>query len=162
MENSKPVKILKEEFGFDDAFNYKYETDWDAALSKYFPKGIDIYFENVGGQMLETVLNHINMNARIPLSGMISQYNQNWKKGYGMKNLINLVEKCGNMQGFVVLDYIHYMEEFVKEMVEYMQQSKIKYKYDVKQGIESYLEAFNSLFNGGNTGKALVQLSPDQ
>ncbi|KAH9318773.1 hypothetical protein KI387_020542, partial [Taxus chinensis] len=70
------VKMVKEEFGFDDAFNYNSETDWDATLARYFPKGIDIYFDNVGGKMLESVLLHINMNARIPICGMLSQYNQ--------------------------------------------------------------------------------------
>uniref|UniRef100_A0A803L665 Enoyl reductase (ER) domain-containing protein n=1 Tax=Chenopodium quinoa TaxID=63459 RepID=A0A803L665_CHEQI len=74
------VRLLKEEFGFDDAFNYKKETDLDAALSKYFPNGIDIYFENVGGRTLEAVLNHVNTYARIPLCGMISQYNKGTKE----------------------------------------------------------------------------------
>ncbi|KAH9318782.1 hypothetical protein KI387_020551, partial [Taxus chinensis] len=68
------AKMVKEEFGFDDVFNYNSEPDWDATLARYFPKGIDIYFDNVGGKMLESVLNHINMNARIPVCGMISQY----------------------------------------------------------------------------------------
>ncbi|GLJ22395.1 hypothetical protein SUGI_0421550 [Cryptomeria japonica] len=158
--SDQKVKMLKEEFGFDDAFNYKTQTDWDAALSKYFPKGIDIYFENVGGKMLETVLNHINMKARIPLCGMISQYNQDWKESYGVRNLINLVGKSGKMQGFTVVEYFHCMEEFVKEVGGYMQQGKIKYREDVHVGIESFLEAFNSLFSGGNIGKTLVQLTP--
>ncbi|PKI68591.1 hypothetical protein CRG98_010995 [Punica granatum] len=69
------VKLIKEEFGYDDGFNYNKETDFDAALSKYFPDGIDLYFDNVGGKMLEAVLNHINPHARISLCGMISQYN---------------------------------------------------------------------------------------
>uniref|UniRef100_A0A0D6QZ62 Alcohol dehydrogenase-like C-terminal domain-containing protein n=1 Tax=Araucaria cunninghamii TaxID=56994 RepID=A0A0D6QZ62_ARACU len=154
------VQMLKEEFGFDDAFNYKSETDWDAALSKYFPRGIDIYFENVGGRMLEAVLNHINVNARIPVCGMISQYNQNWKQRYGVRNLLNLVGKCGKMQGFMVGRYLHRMQEFTEEMGGYMKEGKIKYKEDVMQGLESYAEAFNSLFRGGNTGKVLIQVSP--
>ncbi|KAH9318786.1 hypothetical protein KI387_020555, partial [Taxus chinensis] len=156
------VKMLKEEFGFDDAFNYKSETDWDAALSKCFPKGIDIYFDNVGGKMLEAVLNHINMNARIPICGMISQYNQDWKESYGVRNLINLVGKCGKMQGFLTSQYMHCMEGFVEEMGGYMKEGKIKYREEVTHGIESFLEAFNSLFSGGNMGKALVQLTPNQ
>ncbi|XP_057822946.1 uncharacterized protein LOC131035288 isoform X1 [Cryptomeria japonica] len=159
--SDQKVKMLKEEFGFDDAFNYKSETDLDATLSKYFPRGIDIYFENVGGQMLEAVLNHINMNARIPLCGMISQYNQDWKESYGVRNIFTLVGKCGKMQGFLVHQHLHRMEEFVKEVGGYMQQGKIKFREDVTQGIENFLEAFNSLFSGGNTGKALVQLTAD-
>lgn len=68
------VKLLKEECGYDDAFNYCIETDYDAALTKYFPDGIDVYFDNVGGKMLEAVLNHVNQGARIALCGMISEY----------------------------------------------------------------------------------------
>ncbi|XP_057822118.2 2-alkenal reductase (NADP(+)-dependent)-like [Cryptomeria japonica] len=159
--SDQKVKMLKEEFGFDDAFNYKSETDLDAALSKYFPRGIDIYFENVGGKMLEAVLNHININARIPVCGMISQYNQEWEKCYGVRNLVNLVGKCAKMQGFLGGMFLNRSEEFIKEMGGYMQQGKIKYKEDVKHGIEIFLEAFNSLFSGGNTGKVLVQLTPN-
>ncbi|XP_039686100.1 2-alkenal reductase (NADP(+)-dependent) isoform X2 [Medicago truncatula] len=70
------VNLIKEEFGYDDGFNYNAESDFDAALSKYFPDGIDVYLDNVGGKMLEAVLNHVNKYARIPLCGMISQYNQ--------------------------------------------------------------------------------------
>nr|XP_027187308.1 2-alkenal reductase (NADP(+)-dependent)-like isoform X2 [Cicer arietinum] len=70
------VKLIKEEFGYDDGFNYNSESDFDAALTKYFPDGIDVYLDNVGGKMLEAVLNHVNKYARIPLCGMISQYNK--------------------------------------------------------------------------------------
>ncbi|GLT73357.1 hypothetical protein SLA2020_452230 [Shorea laevis] len=82
--SDEKVKLIKEEFGYDDAFNYKKETDLDAALSKYFPDGIDVYFDNVGGEMLEAVLNHVNKQARIPVCGMISQYKKIWteREGY--------------------------------------------------------------------------------
>uniref|UniRef100_A0A0D6QVZ8 Enoyl reductase (ER) domain-containing protein n=1 Tax=Araucaria cunninghamii TaxID=56994 RepID=A0A0D6QVZ8_ARACU len=156
--SNEKVKVLKEEFGFDDAFNYKAETDWDAALTKYFPKGIDIYFENVGGHMLEAVLNHINLNARIPVCGMISQYNENWKQHYGVRNLLNLVGKCAKMQGFTVRHYLDHMDQFREEMIGYIKEGKIKYSVDVKQGIDSFLEAFNSMLGGKNIGKTLLQL----
>ncbi|KAH9318793.1 hypothetical protein KI387_020562, partial [Taxus chinensis] len=144
--SDEKVKILKEEFGFDDAFNYKSETDWDAALTKYFPTGIDIYFENVGGRMLEAVLNHINTNARIPVCGMISQYNEDWKQTYGVRNLLNLVGKSAKMQGFIVAHYVDHMDQFREEMIGYLKQGKLKYRVDAKQGVDSFLEAFNSMF----------------
>ncbi|GLJ21108.1 hypothetical protein SUGI_0385840 [Cryptomeria japonica] len=156
--SDEKVKVLKEEFGFDDAFNYKSETDWDAALSKYFPTGIDIYFENVGGRMLEAVLNHINMNARIPVCGMISQYNEDWKQTYGVRNLLNLVVRCAKMQGFIVGHHLDHMDQFREEMISYTKQGKLKYRVDIKQGIDSFLEAFNSMFSGKNIGKTVVQL----
>eukprot|EP01018_Ginkgo_biloba_P009154 Gb_23108 [translate_table: standard] len=156
----QPVRLLKEEFGFDEAFNYKADTDWDAVLSRYFPKGIDIYFDNVGGRMLEAALNHININARIPLCGMISQYNEEWKQRYGVRNLLNLVGKCAKMQGFMMAHYLNRMKEFTEEMAVYVKEGKIKYREDVREGMESFLDAFNSMFRGGNIGKTLIRLSP--
>lgn len=158
--SDQKVKLLKEEFGFDDAFNYKSETDWDAALTRHFPRGIDIYFDNVGGRMLETVLNHINMKARIPLCGMISQYNQEWKQSFGVRNLLNLVGKCAKMEGFLCSKYFDRMGEFSEEMTGYIKEGKIKYKEDVKEGLESFLDAFNSMFSGENIGKPVIHLTP--
>nr|ABR16193.1 unknown [Picea sitchensis] len=160
--SDQKVKLLKEEFGFDDAFNYKSETDWDAALARYFPRGIDIYFDNVGGRMLEAVLNNINMKARIPLCGMISQYNQEWKQRFGVRNLLNLVGKCVKMEGFMCGQYLHRMGEFLEEMTGYIKEGKLKYKEDVKEGLDSFLEAFNSMFSGDNLGKPVIYLGPPQ
>eukprot|EP01018_Ginkgo_biloba_P009014 Gb_37324 [translate_table: standard] len=159
--SDEKVRLLKEEFGFDEAFNYKAETDWDATLTRYFPEGIDIYFDNVGGRMLEAALNHINLNARIPLCGMISQYNEDLKQSYGVRNLLNLVGKCAKMQGFRASYYLTHMNEFREEMTGYMKQGKLKYKEDVIQGIDNFLEALNFMFSGGNTGKTLVRISHD-
>jgi len=157
--SDQKVKLLKE-FGFDDAFNYKSETDWNAALTRYFPKGIDIYFYNVGGGMLEAVLNHINMKARIPVCGMISQYNQEWKQRFGVRNLLNLVGKCAKMEGFLIRQHFHHMGEFLEEMTGYIKEGKIKYKEDVREGLESFLEAFSSMFSGENFGKPVIHLRP--
>eukprot|EP01018_Ginkgo_biloba_P009019 Gb_37323 [translate_table: standard] len=159
--SDEKVRLLKEEFGLDEAFNYKAETDWDAALTRYFPEGIDIFFDNVGGRMLEAALNHINLNARIPLCGMISQYNEDLKQSYGVRNLLNLVGKCAKMQGFRASYYLTHMNEFREEMTGYMKQGKLKYKEDVIQGIDNFLEALNFMFSGGNTGKTLVRISHD-
>jgi NADPH-dependent curcumin reductase CurA len=82
------VKLLKETFGYDEAFNYKDEPDLNKALQKYCPRGIDVYFENVGGAMLEAVLQNVNVHARIPVCGMISQYNL--EEGEGIKGLIQV------------------------------------------------------------------------
>nr|XP_009763614.1 PREDICTED: (+)-pulegone reductase-like [Nicotiana sylvestris] len=92
------VKLLKEECGYDDAFNYRVETDYDA---RYFPNGIDVYFDNVGGKMLEAVLNHVNHGARIALCGMISEYNKVWTKREGVRNLLNMMGKEVMMKGFM-------------------------------------------------------------
>ncbi|XXG69120.1 hypothetical protein AAC387_Pa06g2062 [Persea americana] len=153
------LNLLKEEFGYDDAFNYKRETDFDAALSKYCPNGIDIYFDNVGGKMLEAVLNHVNKHARIPLCGMISQYNQVWSNREGVRNLLNLVGKEVKMEGFIVGSHNHRRGEFAAEIEGYIKQGKIKSKHQIYNGIDSFLEALASIFSSSNVGKVILQLS---
>ncbi|XP_021765580.1 2-alkenal reductase (NADP(+)-dependent)-like [Chenopodium quinoa] len=152
------VRLLKEEFGFDDAFNYKKETDLDAALSKYFPNGIDIYFENVGGRTLEAVLNHVNTYARIPLCGMISQYNKVWTEREGVRNLLNMVGKEVHMQGFMLRSYLHQFKEFATEMGGYLKEQKLSSKLKTNKGIESFLDSIASLFTSSNSGKVVIQV----
>ncbi|XP_030533272.1 (+)-pulegone reductase-like [Rhodamnia argentea] len=153
------VKLLKEEIGYDDVFNYNVETDYDAALSKYFPDGIDIYLDNVGGRMLEAVLNHLNTRARIPLCGMISQYNQVWTERFGVRNLLNMVGKEARMEGFM-LDWNRF-GEFAEEMAGYIKQRKIVTKHEIYRGTESFLESIQSLFASSNAGKVIIQASED-
>ncbi|KAH7844490.1 hypothetical protein Vadar_028597 [Vaccinium darrowii] len=156
--SDEKVKLLKEEFGYDDAFNYNKETDFDAALSKYFPNGIDIYFENVGGKMLEAVLNHVNHGARIPVCGMISQYNKRWTEREGVRNLLNIVGKEVKMQGFLLGSYFDRFGDFMEEMVGHVKQGKIHSKHKIYNGIESFLESFASLFSSSNSGKVVIQV----
>ncbi|CAK8535515.1 unnamed protein product [Lathyrus sativus] len=152
------VKLIKEEFGYDDAFNYNIETDYDAALSKYFPDGIDVYLDNVGGKMLEAVLNHVNKRAKIPLCGMISQYNKVWTEREGVRSLLNLVGKEVRMEGFMLESYWHRFGDFAKDMERYIQEGKVKSKTKINIGIESFLESFNSLFSSSKIGKVVVQV----
>lgn len=99
------VNLLKDKFGYDDAFNYKDEPDLKAALKRYFPNGIDMYFENVGGRMLDAVLVNMRKRGRIVTCGMISQYNLEIPEG--VQNLFNLVSKSIRMEGFLCTDYTH-------------------------------------------------------
>lgn len=157
--SDEKVKYLKEELGFDDAFNYKKEQDWDAALSRCFPDGIDIYFENVGGRMLEDVLNHMNNNGRIPVSGMISQYEKVRGEEYGVRNLFKLVEKNIRMEGFLVMKYFDKMPQFIQEVSSYIKDGKIKPKEHIVNGFENLPHAFIGLLKGDNIGKALVHVA---
>ncbi|GAU17114.1 hypothetical protein TSUD_106130 [Trifolium subterraneum] len=153
------VKLIKEEFGYDDGFNYNTETDFDAALSKsYFPDGIDVYLDNVGGKMLEAVLNHVNKHARIPLCGMISQYNKVWTEREGVRNLLNMVGKQVRMEGFMLESYWHRFGDFAKDMERYIQEGKVKSKNKINVGIEGFLDSLNSLFSSSNIGKVVVQV----
>ncbi|KAI5340318.1 PREDICTED: 2-alkenal reductase [Prunus dulcis] len=156
--SDEKVRLLKEEFGYDDAFNYHTETDFDAALSNYFPNGIDVYLDNVGGKMLEAVLNHVNKNAKIPLCGMISGYNKVWTEREGVRNLLNLIGKEVNMQGFMVGSYLHRFGDFAKDMESHLKQGKIGSKLKIFHGIETFLESLGSLFTSSNVGKVIVQV----
>ncbi|KAI4378273.1 hypothetical protein MLD38_015773 [Melastoma candidum] len=153
------VGLLKREFGYDDAFNYKEEADYDAALSKYFPDGIDVYVDNVGGRMLEAVLNHVNPHGRIPLCGMISQYNQVWTEREGVRNLLNAVGKQVRLEGFMLGSYFDRWGEFTTQMGNYLKEGKIKSKNKTYVGIEGFLESLQSLFSSSNTGKVILQVS---
>ncbi|XP_061336657.1 2-alkenal reductase (NADP(+)-dependent)-like [Gastrolobium bilobum] len=156
--SDEKVKLIKEEFGYDDGFNYNKEADFDAALSKYFPDGIDVYLDNVGGKMLEAVLNHVNKCARIPLCGMISQYNKVWTEREGVRNLLNMVGKEVRMEGFVVETYLTRIGDFSKEMEGYIKEGKVKSKNKINIGIESFLDSFSSLFSSSNIGKVVIQV----
>ncbi|XP_021822911.1 NADPH-dependent oxidoreductase 2-alkenal reductase-like [Prunus avium] len=148
------VRLIKEEFGYDDAFNYHKEIDFDAALSKYFPNGIDVYLDNVGGRMLEAVLNHVNKHAKIPLCGMIPEYNrvikfvQVWTEREGVRNLLNLVGKEVHMQGFMLGSYMDRFGDFAKEMDGHLKQGKIGSKLKIFHGIDKFLDSLGSLFTG--------------
>ncbi|KAJ6849303.1 polygalacturonase-like [Iris pallida] len=153
------VNLLKEELNFDDAFNYNKETDFDVALSKYFPDGIDVYFENVGGEMLEAVLNHVNKRARIPLCGMISQYNQVWTERQGIRNLLNMVGKDVKMEGFMIGSYIHHFGDFAEDIEGYIREGKLVSKFKMNNGIESFLPSLVSLFSSSNVGKVIIEVN---
>ncbi|XP_004289171.1 PREDICTED: NADP-dependent alkenal double bond reductase P1-like isoform X2 [Fragaria vesca subsp. vesca] len=156
--SDEKVRLIKEEFGYDDAFNYHTETDYDAALSKYFPNGIDVYLDNVGGEMLEAVLNHVNRHAKIPLCGMISEYNKVWTERKGVRNLLNLVGKEVKMQGFLLGSYLDRFGDFAKEMESHLKERKINSKLKIVHGIDKFLESLGSLFTSSNIGKVVIQV----
>uniref|UniRef100_A0A5B7BVA4 Putative 2-alkenal reductase (NADP(+)-dependent) n=1 Tax=Davidia involucrata TaxID=16924 RepID=A0A5B7BVA4_DAVIN len=148
------VDLLKKKFGFDEAFNYKEEQDLVAALKRYFPDGIDIYFENVGGKMLDAVLLNMRNHGRIAACGMISQYNL--EQPEGVHNLLCLVTKRVRMEGFVVFDYLHLYQKFLDMVLPYIKKGKITYVEDIAEGLESGPAALVGLFSGLNVGKQVV------
>ncbi|XP_065875106.1 2-alkenal reductase (NADP(+)-dependent) isoform X2 [Euphorbia lathyris] len=111
---SQKVDLLKEKLGFDDAFNYKEEPDLDAALKRYFPEGIDIYFDNVGGDMLDAALLNMRVHGRIAVCGMISV--QSLSAAEGIHNLFNLISKRIKMQGFLQSDYLDLYPKFLEHV----------------------------------------------
>uniref|UniRef100_A0A2N9HWW5 Alcohol dehydrogenase-like C-terminal domain-containing protein n=1 Tax=Fagus sylvatica TaxID=28930 RepID=A0A2N9HWW5_FAGSY len=152
--SKEKVDLLKNKFRFDDAFNYKEEPDLNAALKRYFPEGIDIYFENVGGKMLDAVLLNMRIGGRIAVCGMISQYNLD--KPEGVHNLIHLIVKWVCIEGFLVLDYDHLYPKFLELVLPYIKEGKIIYVEDIAEGLESGPAALVGLFTGRNVGKQVV------
>ncbi|KAG6400011.1 hypothetical protein SASPL_141499 [Salvia splendens] len=149
------VDLLKNKFGFDEAFNYKEEQDYNAALKRYFPDGIDIYFDNVGGKMLEAVLNNMRLNGRVALCGMISQYNS-LEQPEGIHNLINALVKRVRMEGFFTSEHYHLYPNFLEMVVPLIKEEKITYVKDIAEGIESAPGALFGLYSGRNVWKLLV------
>ena len=148
------VALLRE-LGVEDAFNYKTVADYTAKLKEMIPQGIDIYFDNVGGPLLDAVLANIANNARIIACGAISQYN-NTGEPYGLKNASNLIFKCGTMQGFIVFQWLAEYEEAIKTLAGYVLAGDLTVKETVLHGFAEMPKAMNGLLTGANTGKMVV------
>ncbi|HEY7547459.1 MAG TPA: NADP-dependent oxidoreductase, partial [Blastocatellia bacterium] len=147
---------ITEELGYDAAINYKTE-DVAKSLKKHCPKGIDIYFENVGGAILDAVLSLINLRARIVLCGLIAQYNAT-EPVPGPYNFIQILVNRARVEGFIVLDYVDRFQEAFQEMGRWYAEGKIKYKVDVVEGLNQAPRAVNKLFDGSNTGKLILKV----
>lgn len=153
------------ELGFDECLNH-HTDDLDQQLAKACPKGIDIYYENVGGKVFDAVLPLLNPKARIPLCGLISQYNAtDLPAGPDRMPLLmsNVLVKRIKMQGFIVFDdYGHRYSEFQKAMVPWLSSGQIKYKEDMVSGLENAVSAFIGLLQGENFGKLVVHVGPER
>lgn len=147
---------LLDECGIDAVINYKTCGDLTQALLTAAPEGVDVYFENVGGDHLQAALNAMNPHGRIAACGMISGYND--AVGQGVNNLMLIVGKKIRMQGFIISDHFDQQEAFLNEMVPWVQSGAIKSRETVFDGIDSALDAFLSLFNGDHFGKAVVKI----
>ncbi|XP_062170023.1 2-alkenal reductase (NADP(+)-dependent)-like [Alnus glutinosa] len=157
--SKEKVDLLKNKLGFDEAFNYKEEHDLNAALKRCFPHGIDVYFEHVGGKLLDAVLLNMRHYGRIAVCGMISQYNLHEPEG--IKNLMEIGFKWIRMQGYTHRNYYHLYPKFLDLVLPYIRQKKIVYVEDIAQGLESGPAALVGLFTGRNFGKQLVAVAPE-
>ncbi|KDP44165.1 hypothetical protein JCGZ_05632 [Jatropha curcas] len=155
--SQEKVDLLKSKLGFDDAFNYKEEEDLDAALRRCFPEGIDIYFDNVGGKMLDAVLLNMRVHGRIAGCGMMSQYNLD--KPEGVYNLASLIQKRVRYEGFSAVDYYSKYSEFLDFVLPYIREKKITYAEDFVEGLEKGPAAILGLYSGRNVGKQIVVVS---
>jgi NADPH-dependent curcumin reductase CurA len=143
--------------GVDATVNYKTAPNLLKAVQAAAPKGIDIYFDNVGGDHLEVALEVARPFARFIECGMISIYNDTEPKP-GPRNMSYIVGKRIKMQGFIVVDFIDMREQFLTEMTQWVKEGRVKSQETIENGIENAPKAFLNLFSGGNTGKMLVKL----
>jgi NADPH-dependent curcumin reductase CurA len=142
--------------GFDAAIDYKHE-DVKAALKQHCPKGVDVYFDNVGGEILDIVLTQLAMHARIVICGAISQYNE--AKMKGPSNYMSLLVNRAMMKGMVVFDYAGRYAEAAREMAGWMATGQLKTREDVVEGLETFPETLLKLFKGENTGKLVLKVA---
>jgi hypothetical protein len=147
---------IVDELGFDTAINYK-TGDVAASLRASCPEGIDLYYDNVGGEILDICLAQLAMRGRIVLCGAISVYNEK-SRPPGPRNIFNLIVKRGRMEGFLVLDYLDRFLEAQIDMVGWLAEGKVKHAEHLVDGLEHAPDALNLLFTGGNTGKVIVTL----
>ena len=142
--------------GFDAAIDYKHE-DVKAALRQHCPKGVDVYFDNVGGEILDAVLTQLAMHARIVICGAISQYNETQVQG--PRNYMSLLVNRASMTGMVVFDYASRYGEAAREMAGWMASGQLKTREDIVAGLETFPEALLKLFKGENTGKLVLKVA---
>ena len=147
---------LTDELGFDAAINYKTERV-PSAIGKACPDGVDVFFDNVGGDILEAAIAHLALRGRVVLCGAISQYNDEVPRP-GPRTLPMLISKRGRMEGFIILDYLSRASEAITDLSAWIGEGKIAYEVDVTDGLENAPVALRRLFTGANTGKVVVRL----
>jgi NADPH-dependent curcumin reductase CurA len=152
-------KWIVEELGFDAAIDYKNE-DVSEALREHCPEGVDVYFDNVGGDILDAVLARLALKARVAICGAISQYN-NLDSVKGPSNYMSLLVNRARMEGFVVVDYMGRAPEAVGEMAGWIADGRLIAREDVVEGFESFPEALQKLFAGENVGKLVLKVAAE-
>jgi NADPH-dependent curcumin reductase CurA len=148
--------FVKDELGADATIDYKNE-DVGKMLREHCPDGIDVYFDNVGGDILDEVLKRLRLKARIVLCGGISQYNAEGNVR-GPANYLSMISARARMEGFVIIDYMHRAEEAIAAMAPWAAAGKLKGKLDIVEGLDNFPTALRRVYSGANFGKQLVQL----
>ena len=148
---------LKEQAGFDAVIDYK-NADVNAQIALHCPEKWDVFFDNVGGDILEAALNHLNLHSRIVMCGGISGYNAT-DPVPGPANLMNLITNRGRMQGFIILDYLPRAMEAIHELMAWVAAGDIIYQVDLKEGFENIPSTLQRLYTGQNVGKQLLKIA---
>jgi NADPH-dependent curcumin reductase CurA len=153
------VKYLMEQCGCDAAFNYKTVASFDEALEKYCPNGVDCYFDNVGGKMLDSVLSHANSFARVAVCGIISTLGPG--NEHNMRNMSFVLTKQIKVEGFQARTHWNLMAGYIQQMSCWLREGDVRYTETVSDGLDSAPKALETMLAGGNVGKQLVAVSKD-
>jgi len=154
---SKKCAWLKEQGGFDDVIDYKSE-DVGEAIQRTCPDRVDVFFDNVGGAILEAALDHIALHSRIVMCGAISGYNSD-SAVPGPKNLMNIISRRTKMQGFIILDYIDQAPSAIAQLGEWIAKGQLRFEIDMQTGFENIPATLKRLFTGENMGKQLLKIA---
>jgi NADPH:quinone reductase len=155
--SNEKIRYLTSELGFEGGFNYKESPDYYAKLKELCPNGIDIYFDNVGGEITDAAVRLLNTRARIGVCGQISQYNSE-EPQMGPRWLGQLILKQAKAEGFLVTQFAERFEEGYRQLSVWLQQKKLRYREDIVEGLENAPSAFIGMLEGRNIGKRLVQV----
>ena len=155
--SDEKIKLLKEEFGFDEVINYKTCTDLKKAIADACPNAVDIYYDNVGGEISDAIISNINFNARIVLCGQIALYNST-EIPMGPRLQPMLLTRSALMQGFIISNFQSQFSEGSKHIAMWVQQGKLKYKETIVKGFDKLPAALLGLFEGENIGKMIVEV----
>ncbi|MFI9273719.1 NADP-dependent oxidoreductase [Kitasatospora sp. NPDC052896] len=154
--SAEKVARLVADYGFDAAFNYK-DGPVAEQLAAAAPEGIDVYFDNVGGDHLEAAIGALNVHGRATLCGAIAQYNETGAPA-GPRNLVQAIGKRLRLQGMLVRDHADLQQQFVAEVAGWLKDGSLRYDETVRDGVENAVDAFLGLLRGDNTGKMVVRL----
>jgi NADPH-dependent curcumin reductase CurA len=147
--------LVVDELGFDACINHRTDNMRDA-LKEHCPKGVNVYFDNVGGPILDAVLGRLAFQGRVALCGAISVYNDEHKPP-GPANYLNLISRRGTMQGFIAFDHWGRYDEICDTLRTWVDDGQLRHFVDIYEGLESTVDALNALFTGANTGKVIVR-----
>ncbi|MHA7136388.1 NADP-dependent oxidoreductase [Rossellomorea arthrocnemi] len=156
--SDEKISYLTDTLGFDEGINYKTTDNIYSALKEACPNGIDVYFENVGGEIGDAALSLLNKHARVPVCGAISSYNKT-DRDLGPRVQTRLIKSSALMKGFVVNDYNERFKEGATELGQWLSQGKLQYEETITEGLENVTDAFLGLFQGKNIGKQLVKIA---
>jgi hypothetical protein len=155
------IDYIVGELGFDAGIDYREASDLDQALADACPRGVDVYFDNVGGRITEAVSRHVNLFARVAVCGLVSQYNLAQPEVAPRNERFVLVNRV-RVQGFIVSDFYQRRDEGLRQLAEWLREGKLRYREDIVDGLENAPAAFIGMLQGRNLGKQLVRLAPGE